>query len=150
MINQLIALILFLNDYQYRPTKLHESTSQREMVVVERGTSQQPTPLPVITSEYRTSRASYYDRSACGQREYEKNCKTANGDIFNEESLTVAHRSLKFGTRIEFIHNGKSVVCTVNDRGPFVDNREFDLSMGCFRQLSELSKGVINLVYKIQ
>src|SRR5574344_566474 len=56
--------------------------------------------------------------------------KTSNGEYFNMNSFTCAHKSLPFNTIIKVtnISNGKSVNVRVNDRGPFVLNREIDLS----------------------
>lgn len=55
---------------------------------------------------------------------------TANGEIFDTNQLTAAHRTLPFGTLVR-VHNpadGSSVIVRINDRGPFVDNRIIDLS----------------------
>lgn len=55
---------------------------------------------------------------------------TANGETFDTNQLTAAHRELPFGTivRVNNVSNGRSVVVRINDRGPFVDNRVIDLS----------------------
>src|ERR1700743_1773055 len=68
--------------------------------------------------------------------------KTASGQRFNQEAMTTAHRSLPFGTRLRVTHNGKSVVVTVNDRGPFVRGRVLDLSTGAARAIGLIGKGV--------
>jgi rare lipoprotein A len=91
--------------------------------------------------------ASWYDRSVCVGREYGINCLTANGEVFNDSELTFAHKTMKFGTEVEFSYNGNKVVCRANDRGPFVYGRDFDLSKGCFEKLTNLSKGVIKINY---
>lgn len=56
--------------------------------------------------------------------------KTASGKIFNTNSMMVAHRTLKFGTKLKVtnLKNKKSVFVTVQDRGPFVKGRCIDLS----------------------
>ncbi|TVR93808.1 MAG: septal ring lytic transglycosylase RlpA family protein [Spirochaetaceae bacterium] len=56
--------------------------------------------------------------------------QTANGEIFDTNQLTAAHRTLPFGTlvRVHNPQNSTSVVVRINDRGPFVDNRIIDLS----------------------
>ena len=61
--------------------------------------------------------------------------KTASGQRFNENDLTAAHRSLPFGTKLRITHGGRSVIVTVNDRGPFVRGRVLDLSTGAARAL---------------
>lgn len=55
---------------------------------------------------------------------------TASGEIFNEHALTCAHKTLPFGTWLKVTFRGKSVICRVNDRGPFVKGRMLDLSRG--------------------
>ena len=59
--------------------------------------------------------------------------QTASGQRFNENAMTCAHRSLPFGTKLRITHGGRSVIVTVNDRGPFVRGRVLDLSTGAAR-----------------
>jgi rare lipoprotein A len=49
--------------------------------------------------------------------------------------MTCAHRSLPFGTKLRVSHGGRSIIVTVNDRGPFVRGRVIDLSRGAARAL---------------
>ena len=63
----------------------------------------------------------------------ESGSKTASGQRFNQNAMTCAHRSLPFGTKLRVTHGGRSVVVTVNDRGPFVRGRVLDLSTGAAR-----------------
>ncbi len=58
------------------------------------------------------------------------NRKAANGEIYDQDALTAAHRTLPFGSRVRVtnLKSGESVVVTINDRGPFVENRIIDLS----------------------
>ena len=81
--------------------------------------------------------ASYYS-------DYYHNKKAANGSIFSQDSLTCAHRTLKFGTivKVTNIDNNKSVILTVTDRGPFVKNREIDLSKRAAKELDFINKGL--------
>jgi rare lipoprotein A len=71
--------------------------------------------------------ASYYGN--------ESGSKTASGERFNQNAMTCAHRSLPFGTKLRVSAGGRSVVVTVNDRGPFVRGRVLDLSKGAARAL---------------
>ncbi len=71
--------------------------------------------------------ASYYGN--------ESGSRTASGEHFNQNAMTCAHRSLPFGTKLRVSHGGRSVVVTVNDRGPFVRGRVLDLSKGAARVL---------------
>jgi len=59
--------------------------------------------------------------------------QTASGQRFDENAMTCAHRSLPFGTKLRITHGSRSVVVTVNDRGPFVHGRVLDLSTGAAR-----------------
>jgi rare lipoprotein A len=63
--------------------------------------------------------------------------KTASGDVFDNQKLTAAHRSLPFGTqlRVTNMANEQSIIVYVNDRGPFVKGREIDLSKKGFQLL---------------
>jgi rare lipoprotein A len=65
----------------------------------------------------------------------ESGSQTASGQRFNENAMTCAHRSLPFGTKLRVSHGGRSVVVTVNDRGPYVRGRVLDLSTGAARAL---------------
>jgi rare lipoprotein A len=65
----------------------------------------------------------------------ESGSRTASGQRFNENAMTCAHRSLPFGTKLRVTHGGRSVVVTVNDRGPFVRGRVLDLSTGAARAI---------------
>src|SRR5665811_766142 len=68
--------------------------------------------------------------------------KTASGQRFNQTALTAAHRSLPFGTKLRVTHGGRSVVVTVNDRGPFIRGRVLDLSTAAARAVGLTSAGV--------
>ena len=72
----------------------------------------------------------------------ESGSKTASGQRFNENDMTAAHRSLPFGTKLRVTHNGRSVVVTINDRGPFIKGRVLDLSTGAARAVGLTSAGV--------
>ncbi|KQP40675.1 hypothetical protein ASF49_20075 [Methylobacterium sp. Leaf104] len=68
---------------------------------------------------------------------YASGHRTANGERFNPNGMTAAHRTLPFGTRVrvENKRNGRSVVVRINDRGPFVRGRIIDLAKGSARAL---------------
>jgi len=70
--------------------------------------------------------------------------KTSNGERFNQDGMTAAHRTLPFGTKLLVTNRstGKSCVVKVNDRGPYCDNRVIDLSHGAAKQLNMVSSGV--------
>ena len=72
----------------------------------------------------------------------ESGSKTASGQRFNQNAMTAAHRSLPFGTKLRVTHNGRSVIVTINDRGPFIKGRVLDLSTGAARAVGLTSSGV--------
>lgn len=82
---------------------------------------------------------SYYGRELAGRR-------TTSGERFDPTLLTMAHRTLPFGTRVRVtnLHNMRSVVVRVNDRGPFVANRVGDISLGAAHELDMVRAGVIS------
>lgn len=73
--------------------------------------------------------------------------KTANGEMYDQMSFTAAHKSLKFGTllKITNLKNNKSVVVRINDRGPYVDGRDLDLSKAAALELGMVRKGVAKI-----
>ncbi len=56
--------------------------------------------------------------------------KTASGAVLTQGMMNVAHRSLPFGTQIQFEYNGHTCTAVVNDRGPYAGGRTFDLGPG--------------------
>ncbi len=83
-----------------------------------------------------TGHASWYGPGFAGR-------KTANGERFNPNKLTCAHKTLPFNTTLKVTHveNGKSVVVRVNDRGPFIRGRVIDLSKEAARRIGMLGSG---------
>lgn len=77
--------------------------------------------------------------------------KTASGDTYDMHELTAAHKTLPFGTKVKITNqrNGKSVVVEVNDRGPFVKTRQFDLSKAAFKAIGDIDRGVMNIDYEV-
>ena len=68
----------------------------------------------------------------------------SNGERYDRNAFTCAHRTLPFGTRLKITNprNGKSVIVRVTDRGPFVRGRVVDLSYAAARELGTLASGV--------
>lgn len=83
---------------------------------------------------------SYYGRAFAGRR-------TASGERFDPEGLTMAHPTLPFGTRVRVSvpHTDRSVVVRVNDRGPASGSRIADVSPAAARVLGFLRKGLASL-----
>ncbi|MDY3547482.1 septal ring lytic transglycosylase RlpA family protein [Riemerella anatipestifer] len=95
-------------------------------------------------NETGSSYASYYHDKFNGR-------KTASGEIFNNSEFTAAHKRLPFGTLVEItnLRTGKSVVVRVNDRGPYVKGRSFDLSKAAYNAIGAHKRGTMPITYKI-
>jgi rare lipoprotein A len=81
--------------------------------------------------------ASWYGPGFNGQR-------TSSGELFKENRLTAASRTLPMGSRVRVtnLNNGRSVVVRINDRGPFVHGRGIDLSKGAAREIGLTRAGI--------
>jgi rare lipoprotein A len=91
-------------------------------------------------------------RSFSGLASYygsESGSRTASGQHFNQNALTAAHRTLPFGTKLKVTHGDRSVVVTINDRGPFIRGRVLDLSKGAARVIGLTSSGVGRVVAEV-
>ncbi len=84
--------------------------------------------------------ASWYGPGFNGKR-------AASGEVFNENAMTAAHRSLPFGTKVQVVdqNTGKSVEVTINDRGPFHGKRIIDLSKAAATQLGFRNAGTTSV-----
>ena len=101
--------------------------------------------LSLFAEVYKTGvTASYYAEDFHGK-------KTSNGEHFNMNDLTCAHKSLPFNTilKVTKLSNGKSVDVRVNDRGPFVVNREIDLSKAAAVKLGMIGTGTAKVKLEI-
>ena len=88
-------------------------------------------------SQSQKGKASFYAKKFHGR-------KTASGERLHLDSLTCAHRTYPFGTKLKVYNpaNGRSVVVKVTDRGPFVRGRIIDLSWRAAKELGIISQGV--------
>jgi len=94
--------------------------------------------LPTLNNiESVTGLASFYADKFDGRQ-------TANGETYNMYELTAAHKTYPFNTMIRVINlaNDKTVIVRINDRGPFVEDRIIDLSLGAAIQLDMANNGV--------
>jgi len=91
--------------------------------------------------EAGTIKATWYGNQFHGKR-------TASGEIFDENLLTAAHRTLPFGTLLKLTNaeNGNSIVIRVNDRGPMARSLDLDLSKQAAIELGIKNKGVSKLI----
>ena len=93
---------------------------------------------------FQIGKASYYGHKFNGR-------PTASGEIFDMNGISAAHRELPLGTYIRVTHmgNGRSLVLKVNDRGPFIDGRILDLSLGAAKRLDMIEEGVAEVKIEI-
>ena len=106
--------------------------------------------VSILTNETQAVyTASLYDRLAVTSyyADYFHGRQTANQEIFDMHGISVAHKTLPFGTVVSFYNprNGKTVTARVNDRGPYIAGREFDLSYGAAVALDMVQEGVLEL-----
>jgi rare lipoprotein A len=95
--------------------------------------TEQPKDKPAAEHKVETEKAYHTTSSQSGMASYygsESGSQTASGQRFNPSAMTAAHRTLPFGTKVRVTNknNGRSVVVTINDRGPFIRGRIIDLS----------------------
>jgi rare lipoprotein A len=76
---------------------------------------------------------------------------TAAGEVYDQNALTAAHRTLPLGTRIEVTDRstGRSIQVRVNDRGPYLAERMCDLSYGAARSLGMIGRGVVDAEIRV-
>ena len=89
---------------------------------------------------HQTGIASFYADKFNGHQ-------TASGEIFDENKLTAAHKTLPFGTMVKVTNliNNQSVIVRINDRGPFVAGRIIDLSKSAAKKIDLINVGVVKV-----
>ena len=87
-----------------------------------------------LTATTQVGQASWYS---------EPGALTASGEVMQPMELTAAHKTLPFNTRVlvENLRNGEDVIVRINDRGPFIDGRIIDLSLGAASEIGLVKKG---------
>ena len=98
-----------------------------------------PEVVQVITGE-----ASWYGPGFYGNR-------TANGEVYRRGTMTAAHRTLPFGTKVRVTNlwNGRMAVIRINDRGPFIDHRVIDLGHGAASDLGLTASGIAQVKLEV-
>ncbi len=106
--------------------------------------SSTPAPVAQPATPLVTGWASWYGWQFHGR-------PTASGEDYDMFAMTAAHRTLPFHTlvRVSLIDGGQSVDVRINDRGPFVDDRIIDLSLGAARKLDMLRSGVAQVELQV-
>lgn len=130
----LVGFTLIVNDEKTTESVLNDDvvSAENETVTADRSL--------VDYVEMGTMKASWYGPGFHGR-------KTANGELYDQMSYTAAHKSLKFGTllKITNLRNNKSVVVRINDRGPYVQGRDLDLSKASALALGMVKRGVVRI-----
>ena len=96
-----------------------------------------PLENPALIAKTFSGQASWYGPGFHGRL-------TASGEVYNQNALTAAHKTLRFGTRVRVtnLNNGRSIVLRINDRGPYAGGRIIDVSAAAARSLGMMSSGV--------
>jgi rare lipoprotein A len=103
-----------------------------------------PSVKPARIGETQTGIASWYGAPYNGRR-------SANGEIYDMEKLTAAHRSFPFDTWVEVtnLSNNKRVDVRITDRGPFISGRIIDLSLAAARDIDLVAAGIVRVRIKV-
>ena len=131
--------------------------SRSELRGIPSASSAAPSPSPSRPSAVPTTRkpattptqpsggGTVVSSGTCGVSYYSDGQRTANGEQFDPNAFTAAHKTLPFNTRVRVTNpaNGKSVVVRINDRGPYISGRCLDLSRAAFQAIASLGAGVL-------
>ncbi len=103
-----------------------------------------PPPRAPLAGSFETGIASWYGDPYHGRR-------AANGEIYDMDQLTAAHRTLPFGTRVRVknLDNGSEVEVRITDRGPFIGGRIIDLSRAAARSIRMIGPGTARVRLEI-
>lgn len=121
-----------------------------------KGAKLQPTKISVAKYSYREKGKVHHTIGKEASRQYGQvgvasyyggmfnGRKTANGEIFNENHYTAAHKTLALGSYalVTNLRNGRKIIVKINDRGPFSKDRIIDLSKGAAREIGMIHSGV--------
>lgn len=96
-------------------------------------------PTQTLAADAEAGNVAYYGQKFAGR-------KTASGERFNPQALTMAHKTLPFGSLVKVTNdkNNRSVVVRVNDRGPTTEGRVGDVSLAAARKLNMVRSGVVS------
>lgn len=117
-------------------TKARKALSGTSKSYTVKGIRYKPMSIDETTDFSQEGIASWYGPGFHGR-------KTANGEVYNQNAMTAAHKRLPISSyvRVTRVSTGKSIVVRINDRGPFVGNRVIDLSYGAAKRLGIVSRG---------
>lgn len=114
-------------------------------------TSPAPTPSSSSQPSAPSSPMPPATGNTCGASYYHEGQKTANGETFNPNAMTAAHKTLPFNSRVKVTNpkTGQSVIVRINDRGPYISGRCLDLSRAAFASIAPLSAGAVTVNWEV-
>ncbi|MEV4117507.1 septal ring lytic transglycosylase RlpA family protein [Micromonospora sp. NPDC049645] len=133
------------------PSVTASPSATRSQQAASRAKTRTASPKPKPTAKKTTAAAKVLDSGSCGASFYSDGQLTANGESFNPDALTAAHKTLPFNTKVRVTNpaNGKSVTVRINDRGPFIDGRCLDLSRAAFATIASVDVGALTVRYEV-
>ena len=140
---QPVAQVVHVGTKVVTPKSTPTSTATKTSTASKTSTTTQPktnTSVPAKSGGYSGS---------CEASNYWQGQMTATGEQFNPWGMTAAHKTMPFGTKLKVTNqaNGKSVVVTINDRGPYIGGRCLDLAKGAFLQIASENAGIAQVSY---
>ena len=101
-------------------------------------------PVETPKGFIQKGKASFYSRKFNGR-------KTTSGERVNPDVYSAAHKTLPFNTLVEVtnLHNNRSVIVRINDRGPHIKGRIIDLSRAAAKSLGIVSRGIANVKLRV-
>ena len=137
LLTVLMILTMSLSSIAATKKTATKKTTSKNTTAKKTTTKKATSKKTTASKTYQTGIASFYGGKWHGR-------KTANGEIFNTNSLTAAHKTLPFNTRVKVtnLSNGKSVIVRINNRGPYIKGRIIDLSTAAFTSIESRNKGI--------
>ncbi|MDG4807028.1 septal ring lytic transglycosylase RlpA family protein [Micromonospora sp. WMMD1120] len=133
------------------PSVTASPSPTRSQQAASRSRARTASPKPSPTVKKTKAAAKVLESGSCGASFYSDGQLTANGESFNPDALTAAHKTLPFNTKVRVTNpaNGKSVTVRINDRGPFIDGRCLDLSRAAFATIASVDVGALTVRYEV-
>ena len=144
LLTVLMILTMSLSSIAATKKTATKKTTSKNTTAKKTTTKKATSKKTTASKTYQTGLASFYGGKWHGR-------KTANGEIFNTNSLTAAHKTLPFNTRVKVtnLSNGKSVIVRINNRGPYIKGRIIDLSTAAFTSIESRNKGITRVKLEI-
>ena len=133
------------------PSATASPLASRSPQAASRAKARTAAPKPSPTAKKTVAAVKVLESGSCGASFYSDGQLTANGESFNPDELTAAHKTLPFNTKVRVTNpaNGKSVTVRINDRGPFIEGRCLDLSRAAFATIASVDVGALTVKYEV-